>query len=802
MMKKFLKNYLFLLLVFIVGFSSLTIVKAMEGVTSEDAIEENKEQESIVTVINEGEVLMEVPQEEGPYTVTVHIYDNRSGEYLETVSPLVVSSDASQYTRKDLYEIFTGTGLKKAADYFYTDSDGATYTFAGWYDTEGNLIGEDSTYLGTSPYVGILSTLRANPVTNTRYPFRIFVQANSNITKNEEITIYANWDVERPIVDHNLTINFYDVKPEGTTLVKVWSDVINTISHSKKLWLNDIFPEGDSSRVYSGVLNRVSNTESYGRYLYTFAGYYIENTDLVTSNYEVSGDMANGLTSLVTFIPEGGEYETGFKYTTKNGSMSDVVINVYVHWDVFEYPLLNHIRTDNVSTGSGSGANDDLCYPEYHYTFANPEDKTPMEHYNFLYWQFDDEDEYTDDTHEYAAGDVFVYDMTKRDSGWEGTIHSYAWWQPSVTLNLYKEVGSVNIDNTLSHQESFTSVSINVVPTKAGYTFDGWVDENGNKVTDTTFYAPGKTRDEIEYIVNLFATWKRTTETKTISKTWDDNENVDNARPDSVTVELYSINKATGTRTLIDTYTLNENGGWKQDVTIYPYDELGNPITYELVEKEVKSYTTIYSDFTVINTIKEKGRVIVKYIDKDSEEDIKDMLILFGVIDQEYSVQALEIEDYTLEDTIGNSSGVYTDEDITIIYVYNKNMGTIVIRYVDMDDNELAPTETLSGKIGSNYYTDELEIPGYTLEKVIGSKTGVIKAGTTEVIYVYNLNVGYSDEDITVEPVDKDTTESDIVLPPKTGYEVNNYSVIYSIINIISIIGISYIFKKREHYEM
>ena len=103
----------------------------------------------------------------------------------------------------------------------------------------------------------------------------------------------------------------------------------------------------------------------------------------------------------------------------------------------------------------------------------------------------------------YYDGDEFSYSFDGKPRNSKEVINAYAWWQPSITLNLYDG------DELLSSEEDFESVSINIEPTKEGYIFDGWVDEEGNKVMATTFYVDDITKDKVEpKVVNLYATWR------------------------------------------------------------------------------------------------------------------------------------------------------------------------------------------------------------------------------------------------------------------------------------------------------
>lgn len=149
---------------------------------------------------------------------------------------------------------------------------------------------------------------------------------------------------------------------------------------------------------------------------------------------------------------------------------------------------LDYYYIDNVSTGSGSWSNADAFeyrseFGSLTHTFSNPEDKTPVAHYEFVNWKD------FDHSKTYAAGDSFTYTV---DSGLpEGTVTTYtiyAMWQPSVTVVYHDADGSV-----LDTEESFDS-DIDVYNTYEqgtdadGNQFEGWYDADGNRISEGTAY--------------------------------------------------------------------------------------------------------------------------------------------------------------------------------------------------------------------------------------------------------------------------------------------------------------------------
>ena len=95
---------------------------------------------------------------------------------------------------------------------------------------------------------------------------------------------------------------------------------------------------------------------------------------------------------------------------------------------------------------------------------------------------------------------------------------------------------------------------------------------------------------------------KRTTDetSLTVTKSWNDNNNQDGIRPDSIKVQLYADDKAVG-----DAVTLNADNKWTTSFTKLPVKADGKDIVYTVKEvDDVKGYTTTINDSN-------KGNVVI-----------------------------------------------------------------------------------------------------------------------------------------------------------------------------------------------
>ncbi|MBU5894561.1 MucBP domain-containing protein, partial [Vibrio cholerae O1] len=75
-------------------------------------------------------------------------------------------------------------------------------------------------------------------------------------------------------------------------------------------------------------------------------------------------------------------------------------------------------------------------------------------------------------------------------------------------------------------------------------------------------------------------------------------------------------------------------------------------------------------------------------------------------------------------------------------YVYTKNeipnlIGTVIVRYVDTDDNSISEDVVKSGTVGESYITDKKVIEGYSFKEVRGNISGQYNEQPQTVSYVY-----------------------------------------------------------------
>ncbi|MBR3660920.1 MAG: Cna B-type domain-containing protein, partial [Bacilli bacterium] len=131
--------------------------------------------------------------------------------------------------------------------------------------------------------------------------------------------------------------------------------------------------------------------------------------------------------------------------------------------------------------------------------------------------------------------------------------------------------------------------------------------------TDLQEYRAGKVGEKIDYTVTEDEvadystsidkfTIKNTHEKETLeisgTKTWNDDNNRDNKRPDSITVHLLANGETIDTKTV----TVGEDGSWTYNFGTHDKYKAGVIINYTITEDAVEGYSTAINNFDITNT--------------------------------------------------------------------------------------------------------------------------------------------------------------------------------------------------------
>ena len=171
------------------------------------------------------------------------------------------------------------------------------------------------------------------------------------------------------------------------------------------------------------------------------------------------------------------------------------------------------------------------------------------------------------------------------------------------------------------------------------------------------------------------------------SKIWDDDDDREDLRPESVTVNLLSDGKT------VQTVTVTEKDGWSfgfYDLPKYRTD--GTEIEYTVSEEDIDGYTTVYDGFNIINTIIPEAEIVfegVKYLNNESGEGFEFLLpdeigkVLETVksnSDGKFAFTKLSYRNegvykYFIRETVGNDEFVSYDNSVYTVSVKVEKIG-------------------------------------------------------------------------------------------------------------------------------
>lgn len=149
-----------------------------------------------------------------------------------------------------------------------------------------------------------------------------------------------------------------------------------------------------------------------------------------------------------------------------------------------------------------------------------------------------------------------------------------------------------------------------------------------------------------------------------------------------------------------------------------------------------------------------KTKVIVKYVDKETNSEILPEDVIEGHEDDTYETGAKDAEGFELVEEPDIKEGIMKDAELEVIYYYRRP-AKVIVKYLDADtDKELAMTEEIDGYQNDDYETEEKEVQYYNLvtrpKKAKGKMKVVVEKDdndeevikdTTEVIYYYKKKV-------------------------------------------------------------
>ncbi|WP_206912480.1 hypothetical protein IGL98_003310 [Enterococcus sp. DIV0840] len=168
--------------------------------------------------------------------------------------------------------------------------------------------------------------------------------------------------------------------------------------------------------------------------------------------------------------------------------------------------------------------------------------------------------------------------------------------------------------------------------------------------------------------------------------------------------------------------------------------ELDNWIVKSTPENTEGTFTQNPQEFIFIYEKKLGAPVTVRYLD-ETLHDIDEPTVLNGKIDAPFNAVPKEISSWVLKTTSENSSGSFTPNTQEIRFIYEKALGApVTVQYLDTDNNKLAETEVLSGKLDTPFESTNKQIPSWQLDEMPENNKGFFTSHPQTIRYIYKKN--------------------------------------------------------------
>ena len=209
------------------------------------------------------------------------------------------------------------------------------------------------------------------------------------------------------------------------------------------------------------------------------------------------------------------------------------------------------------------------------------------------------------------------------------------------------------------------------------------------------------------------------------------------------------INKSNIFTTTFD--TTNKEGFKKEFVKAINLQDGENKILVEAEDINGNKYSKVLK--VILDKERFKRKVLARYIDIDTREEISKSTELIGNIGEEYTTSAKKIVGYKLVNSTSNTSGVFKDGTVIVTYRYIKNNEKLAINSFIADKTSPQPIKTaikLTTEVNQNAETVQYKyyryLNGqYALIKDWSTNNSITIAPST--VGIYNIFVGVKDSE-------------------------------------------------------
>ncbi|MGN0801292.1 MAG: Cna B-type domain-containing protein [Candidatus Faecivicinus sp.] len=395
-------------------------------------------------------------------------------------------------------------------------------------------------------------------------------------------------DVEgyKSVVDGFNVTNTHEIETiEKITVSKEWNDADNQDGKRPDSVTVELLADGNSTgksltlsanNNWSASFTRLPVYEKGQKIVYS-----IVEWDVPDYEANVTGSVENGFVVTNTHEPEKIEIE-GSKTWDDNGNQDgkrpkEITIRLYADG--------NEIAQKTVTEQDGwkwsfTGLDKYAGGEEIVYTIT--EDDVKVDGYTSLVTGYNVKNSYT-------PGKVNVSVL----KAWDDNNNQDGKRPAEVVVKLYADGAdtgrTVALNSGNNWQASFTDLEEYKAGEKIVYTVaeaqvaDGYTANVEQKDESTFIITNSHTPEKIDVISG--------------SKTWDDNDNAEDKRPESITIRLYA--NGIETRSAVVT----EEAGWEWNFTDLDKYAGGKEIVYTIREDDVEGYTAKVDGFNVTNTL-------------------------------------------------------------------------------------------------------------------------------------------------------------------------------------------------------
>ena len=366
-------------------------------------------------------------------------------------------------------------------------------------------------------------------------------------------------------------------------------------------------------------------------------------------------------------------------------------------------------------------------------------------------------------------GDVVA---SKKITGTTASFEGYT--NEDGNINVYSVLYDNN-SNKLNDEYSIVETSVDNYKSKltgslnSGYTLTNtlrmlselevrYVDTEGREIRDTDTYKGYVGQDYITNGPEIYG-YKLVQTPENATGTY---------APEKTTVTYVYENLATD---LVVQYIYKKDGTILESQVLFGL--IGNVV--KTTSKEIDGYVLIESPDTDTYTLQKdriyvkyyyakKNKVVTKYVDEVSGDEIDTPLVQEVVEDSQYATQPRAFDEYTCTGDSKNTTGVVDGKDVEVVYYYRKNTAGVDVRYIDqVTRGEIATSKHLDGLEDESYETEPEKVEGYELVVTPENYKGKFKLINDDVVYEYRklskLTVYHIDANTEEEIADEVVTQ-------------------------------------------